>query len=769
MRDLAGGCTRRVGYDGESELMQRPTNGDSLPANGPLAVQQSGGHPVNYYPVPPGSYANQPVMPGAPPEKAWPTLTELVSALKRRLVLATFLGMLVGVATASAVWLAMPSGKHNVRALLHIKPLPSAVNNQETIGNFDDHKKTLQAMVKLRKVLDQALQDPRVARLNLVTTSDDPAQMLDESLTVSWPAPDLMAIGMTGNEYEEMRVLVDAVVKSFLEMAKTDENLASSNRRKLQDATLRELDEKIKARREAMERQRRAGGAAIDQVANSHLIQGLQAEVTRLSNDIYTAEREIGTLDIEIQSNQLMVKSLDTAPVDAADIEQAARNDPQVIEKQATVSLLDRRLAELLKQLAPGSPVVVEAEGKVKKAREELRSTVEGLRPVYEKAIRAAGKRRMEDKLAIDQVTLSNKRKNKEAMLTMRSEAQAKLKDLVASASEQKVEDDELKPLLEQKAMVLKQMVVDGSNSARDSRITPKEDAIVVLNQKLRQKVLVALGGFVGGTLLVMAAIGFLEWRSRRVDSVDQVINELGMRVIGTIPAFPSKQSLKSGDAAQNQNWRFVLNESVNSARTMLLHTAKTQNMQVLMVTSAMQGEGKTSLASQLATSMATAGLRTLILDCDLRNPSMHKLFDAQLTPGCSEVLCQEVDVSDAVQPTTVPNLWLIPAGQCSNRVIAALAQGHPLETLFNRLRGQFDFIVVDSCPVLPVADTLLVGQHVDGVVLSILQDISQLPKVQTTAERLTQLNIPLLGTVVNGIKPDVHAYGYNYVKQLPA
>jgi polysaccharide biosynthesis transport protein len=70
---------------------------------------------------------------------------------------------------------------------------------------------------------------------------------------------------------------------------------------------------------------------------------------------------------------------------------------------------------------------------------------------------------------------------------------------------------------------------------------------------------------------------------------------------------------------------------------------------------------------------------------------------------------------------------------------------------------------------VLPVADSLLVGQHVDGVVISILQDISQLPKVMTASERLTQLNIPLLGAVVNGIKPDIHAYGYNYVKQLPA
>jgi capsular exopolysaccharide synthesis family protein len=191
--------------------------------------------------------------------------------------------------------------------------------------------------------------------------------------------------------------------------------------------------------------------------------------------------------------------------------------------------------------------------------------------------------------------------------------------------------------------------------------------------------------------------------------------------------------------------------------------------MQVIMVTSAMQGEGKTSLASQLATSMATAGLRTLILDCDMRNPSVHRLFDVALSPGCSEILCQEVDVADAVQPTSVPNLWMIAGGHCSNRVVAALAQGQPLEALFNRLRGQFDFVVVDCCPVLPVADALLIGQHVDGVVFSILQDISQLPKVLDASKRLTSLNIPLLGAVVNGTKVDTYTYGYNYVKQLPA
>jgi capsular exopolysaccharide synthesis family protein len=269
----------------------------------------------------------------------------------------------------------------------------------------------------------------------------------------------------------------------------------------------------------------------------------------------------------------------------------------------------------------------------------------------------------------------------------------------------------------------------------------------------------------------VLGLIALMEWRNRRVDGVDQVVTDLGMRVIGTVPAFPNRASLKAAEAAGNANWRFILNESINSTRTMLLHAARSQSMQVVMVTSATQGEGKTSLASQLGSSMATAGMRTLIVDCDLRNPSIHKLFELPLSPGVSEVLCQEADPSDAVQPTAVPNLWVIPAGQCSTRVIAALAQGHPLEALFNRLRGQFDFVVVDSCPVLPVADALLIGQHVDGVVFSIMQDVSQLPKVMVASEKLTQLSINLLGAVVNGVHMGsaYYAYGYNYVKQLPA
>jgi polysaccharide biosynthesis transport protein len=417
----------------------------------------------------------------------------------------------------------------------------------------------------------------------------------------------------------------------------------------------------------------------------------------------------------------------------------------------------------------PDHPKIKEAQTDLVTLREKRLAVTNQRRQEVEKKLRSEKREELEK---AERVARQDRDLHKSEIDTLRErllQLDISLEKLNNNSMQVAIRFEELKPLNEQVQSLDRQISEISLWLDSGGRIKIREPAVIMYNHNQRQKMLYS--GMVGAAafLAVITLVAFLEWRSRRVDSVDQVVNEIGLRVIGTIPAFPTRQAIKTGEADANQNWRFILNESVNSTRTMLLHSAKTQSMQVIMVTSAMQGEGKTSLSSQLATSMATAGLRTLIVDCDLRNPSMHRLFDLALAPGCSEILLSELDVSDAVQATSVPNLWVISAGQCSNRVIAALAQGHQLESMFNRLRGQFDFIVVDTCPVLPVADSLLIGQHVDGVVISILQDISQLPKVLNASERLAQLNIPLLGAVVNGIKTDIHAYGYNYVKQLPA
>jgi capsular exopolysaccharide synthesis family protein len=190
----------------------------------------------------------------------------------------------------------------------------------------------------------------------------------------------------------------------------------------------------------------------------------------------------------------------------------------------------------------------------------------------------------------------------------------------------------------------------------------------------------------------------------------------------------------------------------------MILHESRGEAIRVVMITSAVKGEGKTSLACHLAISLARAGRRTLLIDCDLRSPTAHRLFDLPPGPGLSEVLRGEVDVADVLQPTLACGLYLIPAGRCDAHAIQALAQD-PIQALFGDLRGRYDFIIVDSAPVLTVVDSLLVSQNVDAVILSILRDVSQVPKVYAAYERLAVLGIRMLGAVVNGTPGQSHYY----------
>lgn len=747
--------------------MQRSTTGTGehhMPS-APLATTNNSGYHI------PGMQlaAGQTLAPPAT-ARGWPTLPELFNALKRRLVLATFLGILVGMAAAAAVWLALPNGKHQVRAMLQLKPRISIGVNANPVGEFEfeNYKKTQERLIKTRLLLDRVVANPNVARLSDIKNSDDSVRYLEESIRVSWDSPELLVVSMNGDTPKDLKEILQVLINEYQKDSSSDEIKSRQKMRSLIEDNLSKLEKIMTTLTDRLKNAVKTGSGA-----NSDLIvlnaKILQEEISKISGRMSGSKSQLDVLTVQLLQAESKAKVIDSQEISYDDLEKVLKQDEEVREKLDARKVQEVIVEKAIASAGPGSVTLPLVQAKLKQIEADVRSLLEKKRAGVEQSIRTRLKSSVATEIALlkSQFEFHTQLYEKDKVLLKSSED--RYSNLNLNSVNVINDSKELEPYREQKAALQRQLLDLNNLDQVEARVTIRENPIIILNQNLKQKLLLSLAALIAGLTMIMLSVSFLEWRSRRVDSVDQVVNELGIRVIGTIPAFPSKQSLKSGDASQSQNWRFVLNESVNSARTMLLHTAKTQNMQVLMVTSAMQGEGKTSLASQLATSMATAGLRTLILDCDLRNPSMHKLFDAPLTPGCSEILCQEIDVSDAVQPTSVPNLWLIPAGQCSNRVISALAQGHPLETLFNRLRGQFDFVVVDSCPVLPVADSLLVGQHVDGVVISILQDISQLPKVMTVAEKLNQLNIPLLGAVVNGIKADIHAYGYNYVKQLPA
>lgn len=752
--------------------MARPTAGDAPAALPPSPFQAPPAGLAQPVAGTPFNYTNQPHMP-APTVPATPTPAGLWNAFRRRWVLGTFLGALVAAAAAIGAWSALPGGKHQVRALVQLKPRNGLVGgNSEEFGEYRNRQRFL---LKSRGLITQTLAEPAVASLDSVRGAEGAVQTVEDSLKVSIVTDDILEVSMTGNNIDDMKVIVDHLVKRYVDDAVGFDQRDRADQRKKLD----QLSETMKAEIEAMEKQIellvKANGTSggTDGATKSAMLHQRQIQA---SADYDAVDREIGKLEAQITVLNDEIKDQDKVPVNKAILNQFVEADPSVVAAVRAVAAAKIAYDETVKIAGGPDDPAYKENTFVKKAAEELQRAEDELKSA----------RKLSETLQSDR-----------AKAFANAERQEKLKNLT---HDYKVKDVERNKLRITRDALGKLLVVGNTADWEITRmkdaLKPQRESLDKVNTTLAQLRIVdkvsgrvemrgeveripnnnqarkiAMSGFAGtaGFFGVILLVAFLEWRTRRVDGVDQVVTELGMRVIGTVPAFPNRNSLKAAVEAGGANWRFVLNESINSARTMLLHTARTQSMQVVMVTSATQGEGKTSLASQLATSMATAGMRTLIVDCDLRNPSVQKLFELPLGPGVSEILRQEVDVADAVQATAVPNLWVVPAGHCSNATIAALAQGHPMETLFNRLRGQFDFIIVDSCPVLPVADALLIGQHVDGVVFSIMQDISQLPKVLTATEKMNQLNIPLVGAVVNGIKQEVYSYGYNYVKQLPA
>ncbi|MFY7951470.1 MAG: polysaccharide biosynthesis tyrosine autokinase, partial [Armatimonadaceae bacterium] len=628
--------------------------------------------------------------------------------------------------------------------------------------DMDNHKKHMEAVGFLTEVAA----DPSVSGSPLFAGVDvtERANVIRNMFTFKRETDEIVTLTLNGDEPEEMKKVLQVMVNQYKRKDVQDEKKERTQKLSNLNNSLAELDKKIEERRKVMRDKANGNGGKDDEISRTLIA----TSITTVKGELDKSKSEAGTYK---NKRDLIATQLSTGNFqnDPADLEELFRSSTQVAEKRSLLGKARLR-AEQAKAFVEGDPARVEAEAGVKAAEKAVADAEKNAIAGEADSLKQKQRDRLTAKMGEYDQSYQLAQKNAEDQQAALDKLVAEQKGFKNNNIDLDNDKKDLEPLETSRTELTKQkntLELEDQNSS--PRIEVLEDPQIFRNYNLKTKWAFSSIAAVAGLLAVCLLVSYVEWRNRRVDGVDQVVTELGMRVIGTIPAFPSRAALRSGETGANQNWRFILNESVNSTRTMLLHTARTQQMQVILVTSAMQGEGKTSLSSQLATSMATAGLRTLILDCDLRNPSMQKLFDVPVAPGCAEILLQEIDISDAVQQTSVPNLWIIPAGQCNHRVIAALAQGHPIEALLNRLRGQFDIIIVDSCPILPVADTLLVAQHVDGVVFSILQDVSQLPKVQDASERMIQLNIPLLGAVVNGIKPDIQAYGYNYVKQLPA
>ncbi len=292
---------------------------------------------------------------------------------------------------------------------------------------------------------------------------------------------------------------------------------------------------------------------------------------------------------------------------------------------------------------------------------------------------------------------------------------------------------------------------------AAPPRVTAEEWAEAPPPQTARRAGAAALAGACA-VLVVLLGYGWQEYRTCRVHQAEDVGQAGGLCLFGTLPDAPAtvKRRLAGVSPKPGDPGTRLLSEALDAVRTRLLYEAETRGLNVVLVTSAVGGEGKTSLASQLAISLARAWRRTLLLDADMRKPGAHRLFGLGREPGFSDVLCGEAELDAVLHATPISRLWTVPAGTANDHALQALAQD--VGPLLAELKSRYDFVIIDCPPVLPVADALMLGQHVDGVLLSVLRGTSRLPLVHEARRRLHALGIPVLGAVVAGVPGEVYA-----------
>ena len=280
--------------------------------------------------------------------------------------------------------------------------------------------------------------------------------------------------------------------------------------------------------------------------------------------------------------------------------------------------------------------------------------------------------------------------------------------------------------------------------------------------------------GLMGGLGLALM-LEFLDSSIRRIEDIERLVDR---PVLGMVPMVKirnrSKAEKLKAERATSETEREVshysalhpksaVSEAFRSLRTSLMFSTADGMPRTLMVTSAGTGEGKTTTAINLATVLAQNGSSVLLIDSDLRKPRVHRDFNCFRAPGLTNRIALSQNTgkaNSAIHPTQVKNLFVMPSGN-STPSPAELLSSDRLGRIIDTCKRAFDYVIMDSPPTLGLADAMILSRQVDGVVLVARAGQTGKENFRVAIKRLSQVQAPVLGVVLNGVDLDSPEYAY--------
>ncbi|MFM7290707.1 MAG: polysaccharide biosynthesis tyrosine autokinase [Planctomycetia bacterium] len=668
-----------------------------------------------------------------------------IHAFRRRWLSATSLGLLLAGLVAVPVWMFLPRGYEAV-AWLRVRDKGGMLSHGRDTAEYESYKKTQLQLMKSPYVLQAALRKPGVDTLEtLREAGTDPIGWLSRGLLVTaTPESEVVQVRLRGKKAEDVAKILNAVINSFLDDIVNKDRTERLGRRDALEKRFKENMNELRDRRETINNLAKTLGTRDSaEVANQRGL--LMDHVGTLRGLLVQTQRDIAAIDAELwiadARERGEISPEDSVPDEVVDA--ALARDLQIIELKARLANLEEAVSFQEQRSARGGsePAVRRLQAQARELEDRIEERCVELRPaIVAQLMGDAIGRRGETPVVLRkrrEMLVKTLAKTSKEFDTVSKEV-TELGKANADMDARKVELEHLQRVTDQIGIELESQAIDLNMPNRVTLIEPA--SVPQGNDRLFRLLLTMLAGM-GGFALGGGAIVMLEYLRDHVSQVDDVPRRVGVRVLGTYPRVSSLRKRPDSHA--------VLAECGDTIRT-LISQAGREAPKVILVTSAVAGEGKTTFAAQLAASLARADKRTLLIDGDLRHPNAHMALDLELRAGLPELLRGELGNDEVVQPTAIDGLFAVTGGACDYAAISVLSRPE-LGRIIRGFRDSFDHIVIDAGPVLEASDPLLLGQQSDAVILATMLDVSRVPQVSAAVDRLRSVGLRLLGVIVNG------------------
>ena len=621
--------------------------------------------------------------------------------------------------------------------------------SQGVMTQSKNYLNTQAEMLKFSPILAAALEQPGIKQLKSLQNFDNPLGLLKKELKVTvGKKDDIIDVSYESAYPEEAAQIVNAIVDAYVS--------SNAGRKRSEAAEVLKIIQKEKTKRDF---ELSSGFQALLKFKRDNLVLSLESErgniflqrLEKLSDELTSAQLETINSRALYQTTKAMmddpakIKQLFAAQYAGGRYASASGEDAQFRQRlfQAREHLL-----ELLQECTEDHPAVVAGKLRVSQlaaeAVEQDKIFAAASLAVAQQRYIMAQERHKQLQSSYDQqeelAQGANVLASEYAMLQSSLRRTENLCDIL---------DDRIKEInVTEDTGALNISILEVAKPG-DKPTKPQKARIMAMA--------LVLGLMLGGGL----ALG-RDWMDQRLRSVEEISATVGGAVLGVVPHMIKKHSTVPQRGQQVQlEPRSAAAEAYRTIRTAVYFGVPNGQAKTLLVTSPAPGDGKTTMASNLAIAMAQAGQRTLVLDGDFRNPTQHKIFEIEPDGGLSNILAGRGQLSEFIQRTKIEGLDVLPCGPIPPNP-SEMLNSQVFVKVLEELSGRYDHVLIDSPPVMPVTDARILGAMADVTLLVLRAEKSTRKAAEQSREGLLSVGAHILGAVVNNV-PRRGRGGYGY------